>query len=119
MKDGTIKCSERDGEGASVTWEGWHPPLHLKFSGYFFYREVGQGEIIPPWYYGLSLDDSRTDTLTFHIIPFNFVIRAARWLEWTWAKLRCRRSYFDAQLLEAETRGFERGREYEKMFPSK
>lgn len=121
MKDGTIKCSERDGEGTSVTWEGWHPPLHLKLSFFssIFAKRQGMGERVPPWYYGLSYAEDFDSVYTYHIIPFNLAIRAARWVEWMWGWLRTRRSYFDAQILEARARGFEEGREFERRLESR
>jgi hypothetical protein len=108
--DCTDKSSEKD--TYSITWKGAIPPLYLRIDN--FYRFCGEGDRIPPWYYGLSYDNDYRGMSTFHIIPVNYAVRALRWIGYLWFRIRCRPSYFDAQKRIAYEEGFREGQTHER-----
>ncbi len=101
-----------------IFWEGLFPPMFIRVSKLLIELKVGravvEGVRIPPWYYGLSYYEDYGRDAVFHIMPFNWLIRALRWFEYMWARFRCRRSWFDAQMCargdEAWRKGYEAGR---------
>lgn len=76
-------------------------PLYLRVS--LMALAVAPGEMTPSWYYGLSYEDHFRRVAVFHLIPLNLLVRALRWGEFLWARIRCRPSWFDAQIVEAVT----------------
>ena len=46
--------------------------------------EVASGNVLPPWYYGHTRVDWSNDASYFHVIPFNYIIRWAVALKWSW-----------------------------------
>jgi len=56
------------------------------------------GDMIPPWYYGITQRMWERDEDTYHIIPFNLIIRSYLYLKYLWDRLRSRPSYIDKQV---------------------
>lgn len=51
-------------------------------------KEVHLGEMLPPWYYGISYQDWASDVYFFYPIPFNYLVRWARNSQFYWNKFR-------------------------------
>lgn len=117
-KDGLVHVTRTFTEGepdpgpAKVTWEGKLPPMYLHVSNYFLEgrgkRTVCEGRRIPPWYYGLAYESDYGREAVFVLLPFVFIIRALRWLNYKWGWIRTRPSYLDVQVYEAYQAGRKR-----------
>ena len=64
------------------------------------FRPRPEGEIIPPWYYGLVYIDYMHRKDIWCPIPLNYVLRTARSLEYFWDKLRSRPTWIDRRVEE-------------------
>jgi hypothetical protein len=57
--------------------------------------KIAIGEIVPPFYYGLSYGYYERDIEIWHIIPINYIIRWLRDLKYFWDKIRSKPSIVD------------------------
>ena len=46
------------------------------------------GEYLPPWFYGWAYRDIAIDYIVFAVMPFNWIIRAGRWVQYKWDRMR-------------------------------
>ena len=61
------------------------------------YRK-GQGEILPPWYYGLAYREYDTYVSVFYPIPINFIVRFGMWAAHQWNWWRSKPTWVDRQV---------------------
>ena len=68
-------------------------------------REIREGEELPRGY-GIAYRSFISDTAIAYPVPFNWLVRASRWLRW---KLKLPRLGWEVELAEIHRRGRERG----------
>ena len=61
------------------------------------YRK-GEGEILPPWYYGLAYREDWAYVSVFYPIPLNFIIRFGMWIAHQWNWWRSKPTWVDRQV---------------------
>ena len=69
-------------------------------------REIREGEELPRGY-GIAYRSFMRDTAIAYPVPFNWLVRASRWLRW---RLKVPRLAWQAETLGTYRRGWERGR---------
>jgi hypothetical protein len=74
----------------------WHEPLFARIQVSREYLKPG--ELLLPWYYALGYEDLLRGHGVFFFLPVALFVRAARWVEFLWNRVRCRPSWFDNQL---------------------
>lgn len=57
--------------------------------------EFKYGSPKPPWFYGLTSRHNYKNVVTFHIIPLNFLIRGAMFIQFLWDRSRLKPSHLD------------------------
>jgi len=62
------------------------------------YKIRTEGEIIPPWYYGLVYIDYIHGKDIFAPIPLNYIIRLARNIEYCWDTFRSKPTWIDRRV---------------------
>lgn len=63
--------------------------------------EKMEGEILPPWYYGLAYYQWEADIAIFYPIPLNYFVKIGITINHIWNKFRSRPSWFDKQIMKA------------------
>jgi hypothetical protein len=79
---------------------------------------VKEGDRISPWYYGVAYHRFDACISVWYPIPFNYIIRFCRIVQYAWDKLRSQPSWFDKEIIrvsanmqiKGHTQGFERGK---------
>jgi hypothetical protein len=87
--------------------------------GLFPVRMLCEGEVLPPWYYGIAYVNPVTNHAVFYPIPFNFVgrwwrILAHRWNDWRGSPPNCPLLTHE-ELRRLTKAAYERGREEERV----
>lgn len=77
----------------------WWEPLFARIV--MTRRSVTEGEVMPPWWYAVGYVDFMRSESVFFFLPVAVLVRALRWVEFGWNRLRGRPSWFDKQLHEA------------------
>ena len=80
----------------------------MKIPATRFIKEDGQ--YLPPFYYGLTYRDCASDWTYFHIIPLNYIIRFAKWINHKWNRFRSHPSWIDKEIAKVITK---RARNYD------
>lgn len=70
---------------------------------------VSQGEMLPPWYYGLAYHEFYSAESVFYPIPFNFFARWLRHLSYLWNRLRGTPGVLDRLFHKAIKRAYRDG----------
>ena len=69
-------------------------------------RDRVEGEILPPWYYGLAYLDYAefSSHQVFYVIPINYVIKAWGYIRYTWNYYRSKRTWMDREIIRQTRR---------------
>ena len=64
-------------------------------------RDRVQGEILPPWYYGLAFVDYAEFSCiqVFYVIPINYIIKAWAYIRYGWNRIRSKRTWMDWEII--------------------
>ena len=63
--------------------------------------EISEGELLPPFYYGLAYRDYATFHSYWYIMPINYFIRWGKWIQHKWNRFRSYPSWIDNEILKA------------------
>lgn len=81
---------------------------------------IREGDILPPWYYGIAYRDWVSDRAIFYPIPLNLIVRWTMILLYWWNRQRSRERYHlltsDGLALERQ-KAYELGRRHERSCP--
>ncbi len=72
-------------------------------------REMCEGSLLPPWYFGLTYQSDISCHSVFHILPLNYLIRFGLLIRHCWGRLRYKKSWFDKRIREVGMEGFRKG----------
>ena len=61
-------------------------------------KQIRKGEILPPWYYGLTYEDFYRAVEVYHPIPINYIISFGMTIKIYWNRFRKRRTWIDKQI---------------------
>jgi len=64
-------------------------------------QEKEMGQMIPPWYFGLTYRDFYREVEIYHIIPINYIVSFGMSIKYLWDKFRSRETWID-RLAEAK-----------------
>jgi len=63
-----------------------------------------EGDIMPPFYYGLAYRNWENYNTVYYIMPFNYLIRWKRFIHHWWIKnIQLRESWFDKEVKKIES----------------
>jgi len=62
------------------------------------FRLRSEGEIIPPWYFGLVYVDYMHGKDIWCPIPLNYILRAMKLIEYSWDKFRSSPTWIDKRV---------------------
>lgn len=75
----------------------------------YFYRELKEGQPLPPWWWGYAYRVEDRNTQMWAPLPLNYVHRFRHWLRWKWNRFRSQPSWIDSRERKAEKRGLDMG----------
>jgi hypothetical protein len=59
---------------------------------------VKNGDVMPPWYYGLAYQVWDAECVIFYPIPLNLIVRTGMYLKYRWDRWRSKPTYIDIQI---------------------